>query len=55
MPEGSDVAFLVALEGETLSVQRVLKVSLRGQIALATCARGERFGFAVEDIRAIKG
>ena len=55
MPDHSEVSFLVALEGETLTVTRVTKATLRSGIVFATCARGERFGVAVEDVRAIKG
>ena len=31
------------------------KVTLRGDVALAVCARGERFGFVIDDVRAVKG
>jgi hypothetical protein len=55
LPEGSDLAIFVGLAGETLTVSRVTRLTLRGQVALATCARGERFGFHVDDVRAVKG
>jgi hypothetical protein len=55
IPADADVTVLVALEGETLSVPRVVRVDTNAApVLLAECQRGELFVFDVESVCAVK-
>jgi hypothetical protein len=55
LPNDADVTFLIALEGETLSVAKVVRAEIQHNTALiAQTSRGEHYAFAIEDLRAIK-
>lgn len=54
IPSDVEVTLFVALEGETLSVQRVIRLEITDTLAIAETSRGEHFVLAAEDIRALK-
>jgi len=54
MPD-ADVTLLVALEGETLAVSKVVKVEQEhGGLILAATNKGEHYAFTAEAILAVK-
>jgi hypothetical protein len=55
LPQDADVTFLVALEGETLSVAKVTRAEVQQNTALiAQTSKGEHFAFAIDRVCAIK-
>ena len=53
LPE-AEVALLVALEGETLSVSKVVRVDIEHQLVVAATTRGETYAFVAEAVLAVK-
>jgi hypothetical protein len=55
VPSDADVSLLVALEGETLTVQRVARVDIGGDPVLTVeTHKGEQFAFDAQTVRALK-
>ncbi len=53
MPD-ADVTLLVALEGETLSVSKVVRVDQDHGLIVASTTRGETYAFVAEAVLAVK-
>jgi hypothetical protein len=53
MPD-ADVTLLVALEGETLGVSKVIRLDFEHQTLVASTARGEHYAFVAESVLAVK-
>ena len=53
MPD-ADVTLLVALEGETLSVAKVVRLDFEHATIVASTARGEHYAFVAESVLAVK-
>ena len=55
LPADADVAIYCALEGETLTISRVVKVDLAvSGLAICESKGGERTAVVIEDVRAVK-
>jgi hypothetical protein len=54
VPADAEATLYAALEGETLSVARITRLEVDGQLVHVETAKHERFVLAGEDIRAVK-
>lgn len=54
LPTEAEASLYVALEGETLTIQKVSRIEAMDQLVLVDTSRGERFVVAAEDVRGVK-
>ncbi len=54
MPAEADVTLFIALEGETLSITKVVRVDSEKEHLVATTTRGETFAFIATSVLAVK-
>jgi hypothetical protein len=54
LPAEAEASIFVALEGETLTIQKVSRIEPLDTLVTIDTTRGERFVVAAEDVRGVK-
>jgi hypothetical protein len=54
LPAEAEASLYVALEGETLTIQKVARIEPVDALVAVDTSRGERFIVAAEDVRGVK-
>jgi hypothetical protein len=54
LPSEAEASLYVALEGETLTIQKVSRIEPIDTLVAVDTSRGERFLVAAEDVRGVK-